>query len=85
MLGRAERVGGPDRPPVHVGPIEPRHADRARDVLGEHATQCAADRDDVDADGLQRGERGLEAPLRLVAIEDVEELVLLHAIAPQGS
>ena len=77
FFGGAEGVFGHHREAVHVRAIERRHVHRRHDVGGEHASERRVERHALGAAGRQV-EGGAEAALRLVAIEDLEELFLLR-------
>jgi hypothetical protein len=76
FLGRAERVLRDDREAVDIGAIERRDVNGGEDVGGEDAPERRVDGNPLDAAWCQV-ERGAEAPLGFIAIEDLEELLLL--------
>ena len=78
LLGGAERVVRDDGEPVDVGSIERRDVHRGDDVGRENPTESGIEGDVLDAARRQIDGRS-EAPLGLVAIEDLEELLLLSA------
>ena len=84
VLGGAIGVLGAQRETVHVGAVEARHVHLGGDILGEHAAQRL-----FEGNGL-RGERGdvedrTPATLGLIAIQHLEELLLLHASSSGNS
>ena len=77
FLRRPERILRPDREAVHVGAIEARDIDIGADVSGDHAAQRFVEGHAFDPDWRPLDHR-VPASLRFVAIDDVEELSLLH-------
>src|SRR4030095_1288360 len=83
FLGRAEGILGDDREPIDVRSVERRHINWRHDVGREHAPERCIEIDSLDA---ARGEidGSAEAALCLVAIEDLEELLLItHRARPR--
>ncbi len=74
-VARADEVGGTYRKPVHTGAIERRHVVRRRDVGAEHPAQRLFQRDTLARQGGEI-EVALEARLRLLGRDDLEELLL---------
>ena len=77
FLRRAERVLGDDGEAIDVRAIERRHVDRRDDVGRQHPAEGGVEWDALDA-ARREVERRLEAALGFVAIEDLEELLLLR-------
>ena len=77
LFGCAERVLGDDREAVHVGAIERRDVDRGQDVGGEDASKRGVQWNPLDTTWGQVQSRA-EPMLRLVAVEDLEKLLLLR-------
>ena len=83
FLGRAERVFGDDGEAIHVRAVERRHVHGRDDVGGQHAAERGVERHRFDA-ARRQVDRGAKAPLRLVAIEHVEKLLLVtHRARPR--
>ena len=85
FFGRAERVFRHHREAIDVRAIERRHVDRRHDVGRQHPAERRVERDDFNAAG-RAVDRGPETPLRFIAVEDLEELLLLtHRARPSTS
>ena len=82
FLGCAERVFGDDGVAIDVRPVERRNVDGRHDVSGQHAGQRLVECDALDSSRCQV-EGGTEAALGFVAVEHLQELLLLtHSATP---
>ena len=76
FFGRAEGVLRHDGEAIDVRAIERRHVDGRHDVSRQHPAERRVERDDFNA-ARRAVNRGPETPLRFIAIEDLEKLLLL--------
>jgi hypothetical protein len=75
VIAGTKSVLRPDREAVDVRAIEARHVDRRDHVLGEHPAAGLRERHALLAERCQR-QMAMEAGDRLVAVDDLEELLL---------
>ena len=83
-LRRPEAVLGSQREAVEVGAVEGGHVDSGRHVLGQHPAQRGIDRNDLGSE-RHKLERRVPAQLGRVAVENFQELLLLHDPAVPGA
>ncbi len=78
LFAGTKRVFRPHGEAIDVGPVKAGDIDRRNHVAGEDAAQCLGQRHFLRFERPKIKNRP-KAALRFVAVDDIEELILLHA------
>jgi hypothetical protein len=83
LLRGAIGIRRPNRKTVHIGPVEARNVYRRSNIFGEDAPKSVGQRHGFGTEP-SRPDHFVPTLLGLVPIKNIEELLLLHPLAPES-